>query len=93
MENVNFSDLISDKEEVRNTHINIGTGEEISIKDLAFLIKEIIGFDGCLYFNSTKPDGTMHKLTNPSKIHALGWHHTISIKEGICKLFDWYLGN
>ena len=77
--------------EVRNTHINIGTGKEISIKDLAFLIKEKVGFNGELVFNTSKPDGTMRKLTDPSKIHALGWHHKIEIDEGIEKLYNWYL--
>ena len=77
--------------EVRNTHINIGTGKEISIKDLAYLIKEKVGFGGELVFNTTKPDGTMRKLTDPSKIHALSWHHKIEIDEGIEKLYSWYL--
>ena len=77
--------------EIRNTHINIGTGKEISIKDLAHLIKKIVGFRGELVFNTSKPDGTMRKLTDPSKIHALGWHHKIEIDEGIEKLYRWYL--
>jgi len=59
--------------EIRNTHINIGTGIDISIKALAETIKEIVGFQGELYFNSDKPDGTMKKLTDPSKLHTLGW--------------------
>ncbi|HEY5510367.1 MAG TPA: GDP-L-fucose synthase [Prolixibacteraceae bacterium] len=79
--------------EVRNTHINIGTGKEISIKDLALLIKEKVGFNGELVFNTSKPDGTMRKLTDPSKIHSLGWHHKIEIGEGIEKLYRWYLKN
>jgi GDP-L-fucose synthase len=79
--------------EVRNTHINIGTGKEISIHDLAFLIKEKLGFKGNLEFNTSKPDGTMRKLTNPDKLHALGWHHQIEIEEGIEKLYHWYLGH
>ena len=79
--------------EVRNTHINIGTGKEISIKDLAYLIKEKVGFGGELVFNTSKPDGTMRKLTDPSKIHKLGWHHKIEIAEGIEKLYRWYLKN
>ena len=77
--------------EIRNQHINIGTGKEISIKNLAFLIKEKVGFGGELVFNTSKPDGTMRKLTDPSKIHALGWHHKIEIDEGIEKLYCWYL--
>lgn len=89
MENVNFSDVAIGPE-IRNTHINIGTGEEITIKDLAYLIKTTVGFQGELCFDLTKPDGTMRKLTNPSKIHSLGWHHKITVKEGIPKLIDWY---
>jgi GDP-L-fucose synthase len=93
MEQIDFSDVRPMSEEVRNTHINIGTGEEISIKDLAYLIKRIVGFAGNIQFNANKPDGTMRKLTNPSKIHALGWHHTIGIEEGIKKLIEWYRNN
>ncbi len=91
MEHVDFVDLIGPSTEVRNTHINIGTGKEISIKDLAYLIKEKVGFRGELVFNTSKPDGTMRKLTDPSKLHALGWHHKIEIDEGIEKLHRWYL--
>jgi len=80
-------------DEIRNTHINIGTGKEISIRDLANLIKSKVGFNGELVFNATKPDGTMRKLTDPSKLHALGWHHQIEIEEGIEKLLNWYLNN
>lgn len=79
--------------EIRNTHINIGTGEELSIRDLAFLIKEKVGFEGEIVFNSSKPDGTMRKLTDPSKLHQLGWHHRIEIGEGIEMLYKWYLNN
>jgi len=77
----------------RNSHINIGTGQEVSIRDLAYLIKGKTGFRGELVFNTSKPDGTMRKLTNPSKLHALGWHHQIEIGEGIEKLYEWYLKN
>lgn len=96
MENINFSDLLSQivtrnsKLETRNTHINIGTGEEISIRKLAELIKESIGFKGQLYFNADKPDGTMRKLTDPTKLHALGWHHKIDIEDGVKKIYEWY---
>jgi GDP-L-fucose synthase len=81
------------KPETRNTHINIGTGKEVSIKQLSNLIKEIVGFAGELKFNSSKPDGTMRKLTDPSKIHRLGWHHKIEIDKGIERLYNWYLNN
>lgn len=90
MENVNFTDLKGDKQEIRNTHINIGTGKEISIYDLAYLIAKLIDYKGRLAFNAEKPDGTLRKLTNVNKLHALGWHHKIEIDEGIKKLFDWY---
>ena len=90
MEKVDFKDLAEGKKEVRNCHINIGTGKEISIRNLATLIAGIIGYKGNIYFNSEKPDGTMRKLTDPSKLHALGWHHRIEIEEGISKLYEWY---
>ncbi|MBR8537373.1 GDP-L-fucose synthase [Carboxylicivirga sediminis] len=91
MENVDFKDTYdSTGKEVRNTHINIGTGKEISIKDLAETIKAKVGFEGDLVFNADKPDGTMRKLTDPSKIHELGWHHQIDIEEGIEKMYQWY---
>ncbi|MDP3445813.1 MAG: GDP-L-fucose synthase [Ignavibacteria bacterium] len=93
MENVNFKDVAPKTQEIRNTHINIGTGKEISIKNLAELIKESIGFAGVLKFNSDKPDGTLRKLTDPTKIHSLGWHHKIEIEEGIERLYNWYLKN
>jgi len=93
MENVNFSDLADfSQKEIRNTHINIGTGMEISIKNLAFLIKEKIGFKGELVFNTNKPDGTMRKLTDVTKLHSLGWHHKIEIQEGIERMYNWYIG-
>ena len=100
MENINFKDILaamqenSDQElkEIRNTHINIGTGKDISIKNLGKLISEIIGFEGELAFNEDKPDGTFRKLTDVTKLHELGWHHQIEIEEGVKKLYDWYIG-
>ena len=77
-------------QEIRNTHINIGTGIDISIKELAQLIKNIIGFNGELYFNTQKPDGTMVKLTDPSKLHNLGWKHKVDLEDGIKKMYAWY---
>jgi GDP-L-fucose synthase len=87
------SETRNPKPEIKNTHINIGTGKEISIKELAEQIKEKIGFKGELYFNTTKPDGTLRKLTDPSKLHSLGWHHKIEIDEGIEKMYAWYVAN
>ncbi len=90
MENRNFADCYTDAKDIRNTHINIGTGIDLSIKDLATLIKDRIGFNGTLYFNTEKPDGTMKKLTDPSKLHALGWKHQVTIEEGIQRVYKWY---
>ena len=78
--------------ETRNTHINIGTGKEISIHDLALLIARTIGYTGNIVFDADKPDGTMRKLTDVTKLHALGWHHRIEIDEGVKRLYEWYLG-
>jgi len=89
MESQDFKDLI-DSQEVRNTHINIGAGEDISIKELAETIKEIVGFNGELYFNTDKPDGTMKKLTDVSKLHALGWKHNVELMDGLQELYNWY---
>jgi len=77
-------------QEIRNTHINIGTGVDISIKALAETIKEVIGFAGELYFNADKPDGTMKKLTDVSKLHGLGWKHKVELKDGIRTMYEWY---
>jgi GDP-L-fucose synthase len=70
--------------------LNIGTGEEISIRDLAYLIREIAGFQGELVFDPAKPDGTMRKVTDPSRLWNLGWHHKTDIRSGIGKLLKWY---
>jgi GDP-L-fucose synthase len=92
MENRDFSDTHSaDLKKIRNTHINIGSGKEVSIKALAETIKKIIGFKGVLVFNSDKPDGTMRKLTDVSKLNNLGWKHTVELEEGIKKVYDWYV--
>ncbi len=93
LENRDFKDTYSpDDKEIRNTHINIGTGIDISIKELAYIIQDIIGFKGEFYFNTEKPDGTMIKLTDPSKLHALGWKHKVELEEGIKKMYAWYIG-
>ncbi len=96
MENIDFTDIISNPEpgtrnlELRNTHINIGTGKEISIRALAELIKETVGFKGELVFNTSKPDGTLRKLTDADKLHSLGWSHSVEIEEGIKRILNWY---
>jgi len=76
--------------EIRNCHINVGTGKELTIRQLAELIVKTVGFEGQLLFDSSKPDGTMRKLIDVSKLHSLGWTHKIEINEGVQKLFDWY---
>jgi len=99
MENTSFKEIVSKinigaenyPREIRNTHINIGTGEEISIKELAYKIREIVGFKGELFFNTEKPDGTMRKLTDPSKLKKLGWSYQTSLDEGLKEVYDWYL--
>lgn len=96
MENVNFEDVRNpaiNNNEIRNTHINIGTGKEISIKDLSELIKKVIIYKGRLVFNTDKPDGTMRKLTDPSKLNSLGWKHQIEIEEGVSKMYQWYIAS
>lgn len=92
MESVNFFDLtnVINGKEIRNTHINIGTGVEISIKDVANLAKIIVGYAGDLWFNTNKPDGTMKKLQNVSKLNSLGWKHKVDIEEGLEKMYKWY---
>lgn len=77
--------------EIRNCHINIGTGKELSIRELAEKIRQETGFAGEIRWDSTKPDGTLRKLTDVTKLHNLGWHHKIEIDEGIHRLYGWYL--
>lgn len=92
MENVDFKNTYKEGEKaIRNCHINIGTGKEITIRQLACHIAETVKYNGKLTFDSSKPDGTMRKLTDPSKLHSLGWHHKIEIEEGIRKIYEWYL--
>lgn len=92
MEHVNFEDTYQKgTKDVRNCHINIGTGKEITIAALADLIVKETKYQGKVIFDSTKPDGTMRKLTDVSKLHALGWHHRIDIEEGVHKMYQWYL--
>lgn len=91
--NVGFDQLRGSGKEVRNCHINIGTGKELTIAELAGLIKHEVGFDGEIRWNAEKPDGTMRKLCDVSKLHSLGWHHTVEIDDGIHRLYEWYLTN
>ena len=92
LENMEFNNTyMAGSKEIRNTHINIGTGLDISIKELALLIQKIVGYKGALHFNTNKPDGTMVKLTDPSKLRALGWNYKIELEDGIRGMYEWYL--
>ena len=72
-------------------HVNIGTGEDVSIKELAEIINEVIGFKGRIEFNTDKPDGMPRKLCDVSKLHSLGWNHRVNLKEGIAKSYKWFI--
>lgn len=102
MQNIDFADIIKSdfdiddiklppQKEIRNTHINIGTGHDVSIKELAETISDIIGFKGILDWDDTKPDGTFQKLLDVSKLNKLGWHDKIDFREGIKKIYEKYI--
>ena len=76
--------------EIRNCHINVGTGKELTIRELSELVVKAVGFEGTVEFDASKPDGTMRKLIDVSKLHSLGWTHKVEIEEGVRKLFEWY---
>ena len=76
--------------EIRNCHINVGTGKDLSIRELSQLVVKAVGFEGEVVFDSDKPDGTMRKLIDVSKLHSLGWTHKVEIGDGVKKLFEWY---
>ncbi|WP_173788230.1 GDP-L-fucose synthase family protein [Campylobacter lari] len=85
--NIDYKDLKKDK----NTHINIGTGVEFSIKEIAYEIAKVMEYDGDIVFDSSKPDGTMRKIIDCSRINSYGWKCKNSLKEGIQKTYSWYL--
>ena len=76
--------------EIRNCHINVGTGKELTIRQLSELVVKAVDFKGEVAFDSSKPDGTMRKLIDVSKLHSLGWTHKVEIEDGVQKLFEWY---
>jgi len=76
--------------EIRNCHINVGTGKELTISELSELVVKAVGFEGKIEFDTSKPDGTMRKLIDVSKLHSLGWTHKVEIEDGVKKLFNWY---
>lgn len=101
MEKVDFKDVVKIKDpgeitspdrktEIRNTHINIGTGKDQTIKELALLVKNIVGFDGVIEWDTSKPDGTFQKLLNVKKINNLGWKESIELEDGIREIYKLY---
>ena len=76
--------------EIRNCHINVGTGKELTIRELSQLVVKAVGFEGEVAFDASKPDGTMRKLIDVEKLHSLGWTHKVEIEDGVAKLFEWY---
>ena len=94
LERVDFRDITAmiqgNGGEIRNCHINIGTGRELSIKDLARIVAKVVGYDGEIIFDPSKPDGTMRKLTDIGKLHDLGWRHSVEIEDGLDRLYQWY---
>ena len=76
--------------EIRNCHINIGSGKELTIKDLATKVAKAVDFTGTIVWDATKPNGTPRKLIDVEKLHRLGWHHKVDIDEGISRLYQWY---
>jgi GDP-L-fucose synthase len=90
MEHVDFEDLKPQKGPILNTHINIGTGRDLTIKDLALMVKSIVGYNGRLEWDSSKPDGTYRKLLDVSKINRLGWKEKVDLEEGIKLIYNKY---
>ena len=89
--NVSFDDLKKQAgRDVRNTHINVGTGKELTIAELAEKIRQKVGFAGEIKWDASKPDGTMRKLCDVTRLHSLGWRHKVELDEGVGRLYDWY---
>lgn len=93
LEHVNFSDLISAGQPALNTHINIGTGNDLRIRELAVIVSAVTGFSGSISWDSSKPDGTFRKLLDVTKIHSLGWKEKVSLEEGISMVYKLYQGH
>jgi Nucleoside-diphosphate-sugar epimerases len=85
MQNCNYEDL--------TPYVNLGTGQDITIKELALLIQKTVGFHGTIDFDTTKPDGTQKKLLDVSKIHNLGWKNSLNLMQGIVKAYEWYISS
>jgi GDP-L-fucose synthase len=91
LEKVDFADLRGTDPEVRNCHINIGSGVEYTIRQTAEMVKSSVGYSGEICWNADKPDGTPRKLCSVEKLHSLGWHHKVSLEEGVARLYAWYI--
>lgn len=90
--NVSFRDIAAQADpDIRNTHVNIGTGKELTIAELAQLVAEATGFSGTIEWDASKPDGTMRKLCDVTRLHSLGWHHSVELPEGVSRLYQWYI--
>lgn len=90
LENINFQDVKGTGEEIRNTHLNVGSNEDISIKDYICLVKDVVGFKGEILFDSSKPDGTMRKLMSSKKLNSLGWSPKINLSQGVRQIVEEY---
>ena len=93
MENIDFDRLRGSDKEVRNCHINIGSGREVTIAQVADMVKTAVGYKGEILWDATKPDGTIRKLTDVSKLHSLGWRHKMELEDGIATLYEWYVSH
>lgn len=95
--NVSFEDMAEECRRnglpVRNCHINVGTGIETTIANLAEMIRQTVGFEGAISWDASKPDGTMRKLCDVTRLHNLGWRHKVELPDGVARLYDWYLDN
>lgn len=90
--NVSFKDIAAQSgPDIRNTHVNIGTGKELTIAELARLVADATEFTGTIEWDASKPDGTMRKLCDVTRLHALGWHHSVELPEGVRRLYQWYI--
>jgi len=91
LSDASYSELLSCSE--APALINVGSGQEISIADLARLVQAVVGYEGELSFDTTKPDGTPRKLADSSRLHALGWKHRIELEDGVREAYRWFVKN
>ena len=91
MNKVDFADLTIGMKDIKNTHLNIGCGEDLKISELANMIKDVVGFAGKIIWDKTKPDGTYQKLLNVNLLKKHGWVNKIELIEGLTKVYKQYL--